>query len=969
MNITEINKGVQALALLLILSMLYCCTDENEHHKISGGKEKLVSFSVGVPGSGTPKTYALNEVDENEVKNIVVLLFDPEGKYIYQPIYINKIITDDKDSKIKTFTAKVPEGTYKHMVLLANSNSIVSNALNEIAVGDPKDEVCSKLLITNNGKWNTSPGSSGYIGIPMWGEINDITVNSAMAENNSVNLVRMVAKVDVVLSATSQTKFKLKSVRLYNNNDKGQVVPDDTNWNTVQNEVIITEPSVPVTAQKMQGPLIYDNNTITTTNVSCVGEIYAFEAVAGTSSTLTENTCLVIGGVYGNDPQEKETFYRVDFSNTTSGNTTYLALLRNHHYRVTITDVSASGLGTPEEAFNSRPVNIKASIIEWDDGRFSDFVVNDQYYLGVSQSEFFFSREAGYTSVKEKYALYIVTDYPGGYNISTVYEDGVTPWLTYSKSTEKIYIKPEENNSLNKRTAELHITAERLTYIVKVTQDILGELDLSIMNEDNEEISLLEFVSTPYEITNNIQPEPKGLKFRWQPCDVHKSRLIYFSNTLGKSFEFGGSQSLGVSGDFLSYLGEKNFSDIRPRSITPEELNTDPFFQRSSIYTFSVTDGIRIKNKTLIFRHSVKRDTVIADVKPYYLLGRAYTFNIRSNTGWRIKSINEEVLGGYTLLNLKEDDNLRVGTMGGYNTNIGTDIHFQTNEKSTHVTGKITLIIESTTTPKSFEDIPITFDIHAEYYPTTHKGWAGSNIYWDGTKLTFDDVGVTTHRQYQGVFFQWGSLYGITSLRGKWSLNMLLYPPSGGTSTPAYLGYTSWGTLPHISDATNIITSYIPSGKSVRDRSYLYETTDEATGLGDICKHLTEKGWAPAGKKWRMPTSAEFDAIANNCENYGENIGGLWIPQTGDVNQTDGRFTVKPGKRSKSESYLYFPAAGYRYNDDGDLSNVGSNGFYWSGSPNNTGNNSYMLDFNKGSINPKATNVRRYAFSVRCVVE
>lgn len=36
---------------------------------------------------------------------------------------------------------------------------------------------------------------------------------------------------------------------------------------------------------------------------------------------------------------------------------------------------------------------------------------------------------------------------------------------------------------------------------------------------------------------------------------------------------------------------------------------------------------------------------------------------------------------------------------------------------------------------------------------------AGSNIYWDGTKLTFDDVptvGYTPHAKYQGVYFRWG---------------------------------------------------------------------------------------------------------------------------------------------------------------------------------------------------------------------
>ena len=52
----------------------------------------------------------------------------------------------------------------------------------------------------------------------------------------------------------------------------------------------------------------------------------------------------------------------------------------------------------------------------------------------------------------------------------------------------------------------------------------------------------------------------------------------------------------------------------------------------------------------------------------------------------------------------------------------------------------------------------------------------------------------------------------------------------------------------------------------------------------------------------------------------------------------------------------------------GSLSNDGTNGYYWSASPNNT-NNGYNLNFNSGNVNPQNNNNRAYGFSVRPVSE
>ena len=63
------------------------------------------------------------------------------------------------------------------------------------------------------------------------------------------------------------------------------------------------------------------------------------------------------------------------------------------------------------------------------------------------------------------------------------------------------------------------------------------------------------------------------------------------------------------------------------------------------------------------------------------------------------------------------------------------------------------------------------------------------------------------------------------------------------------------------------------------------------------------------------------------------------------------------------------PLWGYGCNiTRGSLSNDGTNGYYWSASPNNN-NNGYNLNFNDGNVNPQNNNNRANGFSVRPVSE
>jgi hypothetical protein len=144
--------------------------------------------------------------------------------------------------------------------------------------------------------------------------------------------------------------------------------------------------------------------------------------------------------------------------------------------------------------------------------------------------------------------------------------------------------------------------------------------------------------------------------------------------------------------------------------------------------------------------------------------------------------------------------------------------------------------------------------------------WAASNIYWDSAagRLTFDrDITETPYNQgYQGVYFRWGSLVGI-SVTASFSGTTPLYVPYGYPDNPRWKE-TSGNSVAGDSDipyASNWAWGGIPymDTQSINDLTGA-ERNDVTTyqGLrGDICQYLSMKTGVVAGR-YRMPILAEL---------------------------------------------------------------------------------------------------------------
>jgi hypothetical protein len=284
---------------------------------------------------------------------------------------------------------------------------------------------------------------------------------------------------------------------------------------------------------------------------------------------------------------------------------------------------------------------------------------------------------------------------------------------------------------------------------------------------------------------------------------------------------------------------------------------------------------------------------------------------------------------------------------------------------------------------------------------STSKKFAGSNIYWDGSKLTFvpyNESNTTPYPEtyYQGVYFKWGSLIGISPVGAFSSGTATGGVPGSATidGTPIYLknpsgnwvktnvayatsedksnGKERWFGDNSVSDnttGTHGAWSPIPYGST--DGPYgtdkytlLTNHSDFAGYRGDICNYIN-----PA---YRMPTSDELGNLSYvtkmtststfNVPAGDDNAAGKYIFDKTSNKTIYGTFTTTV----PTGSYV-LPSSGFRSNDAGTLGYVGRSGYYWSGSASSS--NAYGFVFDSSSANADINAYRTSAILVRCVLQ
>lgn len=309
--------------------------------------------------------------------------------------------------------------------------------------------------------------------IPMWGKVGNVSLNREHNEA-TLDLYRAVAKMGVQVDEYCRT-FTLKKVYVYYDNNSGYcAAPNETP--DEDEHIQYTAPDVPHGASQftIDKPQVYD----VTGNVT-MEQIYLSEvANKGNDNPMK----VVVGGVYsgeglvqGNDLS----YYRIDMEDTydetagkdnPDGPMSAFDIIRNHSYIFNITGVDNPGTPTPDKALDSDVAKLKVEIQRYTDEPMRG--LPDQYTLTTDKSVILF----GSSEDTDSKPLDITTDYPLGWTIESVNEDGKIPeWLVIDRKSGEngkttVSIRPDNVNHSITREARFYVCAGKIKKEITVIQ-------------------------------------------------------------------------------------------------------------------------------------------------------------------------------------------------------------------------------------------------------------------------------------------------------------------------------------------------------------------------------------------------------------------------------------------------------------------------------------------------------------------
>jgi len=613
-------KCVLKYILILLILAATSCLKEPSHISATNAEEKDVVIKLGIPYvAPRPVTRAIDTPQENAIETLDILAFKVEGgveTFLYWA-EATKNAGNDDGNKFQSFTAKLRVKDFaQRFVLISNARSKVATLVGSRPSGGwtgvEKEPFLSQLTLSLNGDRWKAINAANYTAIPMWGETAPkiISETTSTISDSPIPMLRMIAKIEVELEekvAGLTDIFKLKSVHLYNTNTSGRIVPKP-GTEYIATNMVAQKASLPATVSSVVGPIAYtDFNPPGIPNVAMKGAIYLFETAAKNTGNFLEETCIVVGGVYGSDTQES--FYRLDFFPPNS--TTHLDILRNHRYACKIIAVKGPGFPTVDDAFRSKSFNMVANILAWDIGQLNDITFDGQYMLGVNQSLFELEGNVHDISSLDN-ILKITTNYPTGWT-ATVHgnQAGTTtaPWLSITPALGAGDAQPRDvhllagANSVAERTAYIHIKAGRLTYIVKVVQAVninnipgVGDIPANVTpyvgafwrhNQTGERI--IRFPNMYLSGTANRGPWSASVAWydnRWNPVS---------------------GDGIVLSTDNLS-VSELAARGISFSSVIPNNLISNAESYQVSGYATSVSGVVDASNQDIIFRIGLQKN-------------------------------------------------------------------------------------------------------------------------------------------------------------------------------------------------------------------------------------------------------------------------------------------------------------------------------------------------------------------------
>lgn len=372
------------------------CTAELDSNKFSpsggnGKGEQEVLLKLHVPGTTKPGekggTRAVNKNVEEEIDDLYVLAFKAEADeatdaYEYW-------VPAKKGVDNATWTAALKVRDYnQRFIVIANAlgaNKNLPSVIQSLKPGTLKSDIKKLLTVTLNDTEKTSgfnaKSENDHSAFTMCGQTAPTTIVAGGNINLQVSLYRIMARIQLYFgdkNGVGVANFTPTTVRLYNFNDKAQVIPAELGSR-------VTKTTIPVGVALQKGEARYN-----VVDNKLEYSIYMFETAQPADNGHEKRPCLVVGGKYNGGTADK--YYRVDLGTPKAGTGNkeldYLDILRNYSYEITVTKVSGEGHDTEQGALESKSANMTAEVIPWDDTEIGNIDFDGEKFLGIGTMEY-----------------------------------------------------------------------------------------------------------------------------------------------------------------------------------------------------------------------------------------------------------------------------------------------------------------------------------------------------------------------------------------------------------------------------------------------------------------------------------------------------------------------------------------------------------------------------------------------------
>lgn len=559
MKMRNHSRLLRCLAVPFLAAALFCsCTEELSSEAVPGGGggktgESEVTLRLQVPGIATGRTRAITADDESKVDDLYILAFkvDPDnGSETFEYYVAAKQVTPTDGTGQSTWTASLKVKEHNQtFVMVANAlgtNSKVNEQITDLVkegatnkVGLEKMEVLKGLTemlaqdeIENGFNATSHP-------LTMYGQTEPVKIGLDKTTTLTVALHRIVARVQVRFdgNAAVAAKFSAQEVYLYNFNNRARVIPAFLQETT--------DTDYEQTATIPDGAELYPKTqdgtetvpTYTVTNNAVKNTIYMFEAAQPQAATDAakhlKRPCLIVKGVY----EGKSCYYRVDFAkHPAKGDVTYMDIVRNHSYNITVTNVSGRGSDTAHEALKSKTANITASVIEWNDNTVGNIEFEGDRVLGIATKEYELMKAGGVrlqqvratANLEWTAKLYDVNadgtantnSQPDWINFTdkdgTAQGGGKSVMQQGTNALQDVYFKVDINNALPERKAIMRVTAGTLSVDALVVQN-RKEIPVYLnVNSTSMEANGIEFMQAGGDVLTDIEFGPDDVTLSWE---------------------------------------------------------------------------------------------------------------------------------------------------------------------------------------------------------------------------------------------------------------------------------------------------------------------------------------------------------------------------------------------------------------------------------------------------------------------